>query len=187
MRHMTFALALAVLVGCSSVDSRLYEEGEPPRLIDGTVRLTTHWSPGRDDPQDVRIVRSRDGKVTCTYISHEHGHFLGDIPTKEWVSLWRLIFEAKPFDRDRMKAEPPDARGGPYHVISLQLGMKSSSFSAQYRQNLLVFSSRDVMHRMRFSNGIIKFVSRHAVKPLDGDLEKPAAQPDKKGDGDRSP
>jgi len=187
MRFPVLMILLGLVSGCASSDSRLYEDGDPGRLKDGTIRVTTQWTPGEEEGADVRVLRARAGKVTCSHISPAHGHFVGEVPEKEWVRLWSRLLAAKPFSRARYKVEPPAAQGGPYHLIRLQLGEKASMFSAQHRANLLgMFSSKDIVRRLELSNAIIKVVSRFATRRLEEalpDVKKEAGAPGPAGDG----
>lgn len=169
-------LSLLSVAACSSVDRRLYAEGDPPRLRDGTVTLRTRWYVGAEQAEEIRRIRARDGKVTCELSSPERGHFVGDVPVREWEKLWNVLFESDPFGAGRFAVEVDDPKGGPYHLIRLELGTQGGEFSAQMKQALLVFSSRDTNERLRHSGAIAEVISAHATTKLDA--SSPAVAPE---------
>ncbi len=168
-------LLLLLLTGCSSIDGRLYAEGDPPRLRDGTVTLRTRWFVGAEQAEEIRRVRARDGKVSCELSSPERGHFVGEVPLREWEKLWNVLFESDPFGAARYDVQTDDPKGGPYHLVRLELGSRGAEFSAQMRKNLLVFSSRDTNERLRHSGAIADLVAAHATTKLDA--SSPAVTP----------
>lgn len=174
-RFLPLILAAAA-AGCSSVDERLYEPGDPPRLRDGTITMRTHWAPGDEKKVDIRRIKSRDGAVTCELISPDRGHFAGDVPEDEWRALWNRLLATDPFGTRRMSVDPDDPQGGPYHHVRLELGRSGSEFSAQDRKNLLIFSSRDVAEKLGHSGAIADVVTRHATRSLAE--PKPSPPPD---------
>ncbi len=172
--------ALFFACGCSSHDTRLYEASDPPRLLDGTIRMSTAWAPGRPDSEDIRVIRARKGKITCSFISPNRGHWVGEAEVGEWASLWNRLLQSKPFTPKRLKVEASDPEGGAYHVITLELGERISSFSSQFRTNVFIFSSRDVTRRIGYSNAIVGFIATHATRRLE-DAKNPQEAPADRG------
>ena len=160
-------VSVVLLAGCATTDKRFFEPGEPPRLRDGTIRMATQWVRGEEEYQDVRVIRARGGKVTCSFISKGRGHFVGEASTKEWVALWQELMASKPFTRDRLTVEPSYPKGGAYHMITLQLGDKVSTFSAQFMTTFMGTTSKDILRRVAHSNRIVNFVADHATRKLD--------------------
>jgi len=169
--------SLLLLGGCSSTDSRLFEAGDPPRLRNGTIRLMTYWVPGKERWKDIRVARAREGKVSVSHITQEGEHYVGEAPAEAWEKLWVRLLDARVFGRKGLDVQDPDQKGGPYHVIHLQLGEQVGRFSSQFKQNLLVFSSRDVSLRLALSNAIIRFVSDHATQKLEDIIKEKAPPP----------
>src|SRR5262249_31735776 len=92
-----------------------------------------------------------------------------------WVSLWQKLLATDPFGARHLGVDPDDPKGGPYHLIRLELGRNGSEFSAQLRQNLLIFSSKDVSTRLEYSGAIADLVTEHAKRRLDA--SSPEAAP----------
>jgi hypothetical protein len=159
-------LTALLLASCSSVDSRLYEPGDPPRLKDGTITMKTSWAPANDKAVDIRRIKARGGAVTCELISPERGHLTGNVPEGRWVEVWNKLFEWDPFGPKRLSVDPDDPKGGPYHHIRLELGSQASEFSSQLRQNILVFSTRDITDRLELSGAITDVVTEYARESL---------------------
>ncbi len=180
MKAWASALIVSCLLfGCSSFDDRLYRPGPPPILQDGTISMRTSWSPGENSKIDIRRVKARDGVVTCELISPDRGHFVGSVPEARWVELWNTFLAMDPFRTKPYGVDADDPAGGPYHVIRLELGPKGHEFSAQMRTNILIFSSKDISERLRYSGQIVDFVSEFATERL-GDAppsEAPKATP----------
>lgn len=162
MKSVRSAILLLSCLGCATSDSRLHE-GEPRKLIDGTISLKTEWAPGSETQTDIRRIKSRDGAVTCEFLAHDRGHFVGNVPEEEWVRIWNSLFETDPFGRARFDVEPDDPAGGPYHLVRLELGRHGHEFSAQVRKSLLVFSSKDTNERVELAGEIVQLVSRFAT------------------------
>ena len=171
------ALCLTALGGCSSVDSRIYEPGDPPHLRDGSITMRSRFLAATDAAQEVRRVKAREGAVTCELVSEERGHWVGDVPEAAWVRLWQTLLASDPFGPKQLGVELDDAKGGPYHLVRLELGSKGSEFSAQVKPSFLVFSSRDTNERIAFSSAIADLVREHATRKLDA--SSPAVEPPK--------
>ena len=167
MRLTIAAIVLSVLGACASTDSRIYDAGEPPRLKNGTVSMRTQWNPGNDEKVDVRRIKAREGRVSCELVSFDRGHFEGDVPEADWVTLVLKLLSTDPFGPRHFSVDPDDPRGGPFHKIRLELGHQGSEFSAQLRQNLLIFSSKDVSERLEQSSAIADLVAKYATRKID--------------------
>ena len=166
MRALLGIAAVTVLVGCTSRSHTvIYTATEPPRLVDGTVTMFDSDA-GSEDVLDVRRVRSRDGSITCEFIARGGQHLVGRVPESDWVELWNVLIGADPFGGNPYGRTPPDPDGGTYHLIRLELGSRSARFSTQFRRNLLVFSSVDVVESLEYSNAIVSLVSTHAKTPI---------------------
>jgi hypothetical protein len=157
---------LPILAACASIDSRLYEPGSPPRLRDGTISMRTNWAGARDDRVDIRRIKARDGVVTCEFQGHDRGHFTGQVPLERWEGIWRRFLALEPFDKRPYGVDPDDPQGGPYHLIRLELGSRGHEFSAQLRQNILIFASRDVSERLALAGLVVDLVSEFATTPI---------------------
>ncbi len=167
-------LLLLVLLsaGCSSRSKLLYEEGDPPRLKDGTITVKTSWGVGEEASQDTRRIRCRDGRVTAELVSHARGHFIGEVPVARWEKIWSKMLQTRPFTKKKMYGvEPDDAQAqGPYHLISMEVGGHFHQFSAQLRRNVLgVFSTGDVADRLAYSDAVADLVSEYARRELKAD------------------
>jgi hypothetical protein len=163
----TATAALLLLAACGSSYSRpLYTpvSGSRPSLVDGEIRMTTHWTSSPDEVPDVRAVVCSQGIITCSYDSR-HGRREGWVSEAEWNDLWARLEPVAPWSPSPLSVKPNDPSGGPYHVVYLRAGNQISQFSSQMRADLLVFTSREVSDRLGYTNLIVDFVSAHARTP----------------------
>jgi hypothetical protein len=168
------ALLLLVLAGCgSSRPSTLYApvSGNRPSLLDGEIRMTTHWTNSPDEIPDVRAIVCEQGRITC-WFEGRGGRREGFVSEAEWNDLWARLEPVAPWSPARFSVKPNDPSGGPYHVIELRAGTQFTHFSSQHRADLLVFTSREAAERLEYSNRIVDFVAAHARTPVE-----PAAAP----------
>lgn len=160
-------------MGCSSSPDLLYEDGDPPKLRNGSVVMRTTWHAGSEDNVDIRRIYAQDGVLTCELVSPRRGHLTGTLTEEQWQDLWAKLMETEPFSPGGYDIEPDDPSGGPYHVIRMQLGRRFGQFSAQLKRNLLIFSSRDVHERMEYVTAIVDLVTSGATRRIQ-DVPAPA-------------
>ena len=158
------AVTLVLAGACgSSRPTTLYApvSSNRPSLLDGEIRMTTHWTSSPDDVPDVRAVVCEQGRITV-YFESPKGRREGFASEAEWNNLWARLEPVAPWSPTQMSLKPNDPSGGPYHVVSLRAGDQFCQFSSQMRADILVFSSREASARLAYSNLIVDFVSSHA-------------------------
>jgi hypothetical protein len=170
MSHRTLvaSAALLILAGCGSPrSSTLYSpvSGSRPSLLDGEIRMVTHWTSSTDDVPDVRVVACVQGQITCSYETPK-GRREGWATEAEWNDLWARLEPVAPWSPSRLNVKPNDSSGGPYHLVSLRAGDQFSQFSSQLRADILVFTSREASDRVNYSNIIVDFIAAHARTPV---------------------
>jgi hypothetical protein len=158
------SVALLLVGACgSSRPTTLYApvSANRPSLLDGEIRMTTHWTSSPDDVPDVRAIVCEQGRITC-YFESRQGRREGFVSEGEWNDLWARLEPVAPWSATQMSLKPNDPTGGPYHVVSLRAGDQFCQFSSQMRADILVFTSREASARLQYSNLIVDFVSSHA-------------------------
>jgi hypothetical protein len=154
--------AALLLAACSS-RGPLYSQDDPPRLLDGEIRMTSTWQAGGEPVPDVREIKCRDGRVTATY-DGRLGRREGEAPTAAWERLWNRIADAAPWNSPRFTVEPDDPKAGPYHVVTLRIGDRSSAFSSQLAGGFIQLGTQSGSARMSHSNAVAEFVTTYATR-----------------------
>jgi hypothetical protein len=164
--------AATLLGGCAS-KGPLWSKDEPPRLLDGEVRMTTKWEAGEDAVPDVREIVCRDGRITATY-DGRLGRREGDVAVEDWERLWRNLEPVAPWASHRFTVEPDDPQAGPYHVVSMRVGERTSAFSSQLAAGFIQLATQSGSARLAHSNVVVDFTSAHAVRET---RKGPASRP----------
>jgi hypothetical protein len=155
------------LASCSSVDRRIYDENDPPRLRDGQIVMYTYWFPGNEQRREERILVCEGGTVTASLQSFDRGRFEGTVPEGIWVNMWKRFLDSPSFKAGTLGVDTDDpGSGSPYHVLRFTLGPVFREFSAQYRRDAVIFSTRNVAERLAYSNEIVDLVAAHAVEQV---------------------
>lgn len=167
IRLPALAASALLLAACSGTDPRLYSEDEPPRLRDGSITMYTYWYPGDEERREERVIRAREGRVSCSLQSPSRGRLEGEVPEGVWVRLWSQLLGSRIFEGEPVKIEGDDVgSGSPYHLVRLQLGDRYREFSAQLRRSFLVFSTKAVLSRLEHTNRIVDIVAEHASEQV---------------------
>lgn len=155
-------MALVFAAGCAGTHGPLYSETEPPRLLDGEIRMTTRWTAGVKDNPDTRLIACRGGQIACEYDT-PRGRWEGTATAEDWSDLWNRLQPVAPWAEHRKSVDEDDPTGGPYHVVHMRVGERWSEFSSQQRADLVFASSTETMQRVQYTNDIVNFVSAHAT------------------------
>jgi hypothetical protein len=178
--------SLVLVVACGSQDSNLYRApcnpcntcatgpAVRPSLLDGEIKMTTHWTGATDEVPDVRAIVSEQGRLFC-YVETPKGRREGGVSEADWNALWTKLEPMSPWASTQPTVKPNDPTGGPYHLIELRAGNQVSQFSSQHRADILVFTSKDASDRLTYSNVIVDFIAARARTPVEYAAPPPAA------------
>ncbi|MFT7618065.1 MAG: hypothetical protein ACI97A_001704 [Planctomycetota bacterium] len=165
MKLFKLAAILCVLtsmMACSTSTpggKRLYDDSEPPSLLDAEIRMDTLRRLKGDKSPDVRTIQVQDGVLTCSLESRARKlKGSGPFPMKEYSAIWRQIDDLGWFGQ---KAETPDPSGSYYHAITFRLGPRLGQTSAQNRTNFLGLGTTEIQARLRLSNMITRAIEEH--------------------------
>ncbi|MCA9320791.1 MAG: hypothetical protein KDB53_08655 [Planctomycetes bacterium] len=171
------AAGLLVMAACSSTHpggSYLYDEGEPPKLLDSEIKMVTHRKIRGSDDADLRILKCRDGQIIGKVVlprQRQQGEVT--IPLESYARIWAEL-------RDRgfeLEVEPADPAGGYYHLLTLKMGQKFNEFSAQDRTNFLGFGTQNIQDRMELANAFVRFLNEHVtLQPMPPEAVEPAGR-----------
>ena len=167
-------VALSLTAGCSTSTPggrRLYDDSEPPRLLDSEVRMETTRKLRGDKTPDVRVVRVKGGIITCSLRSDARGVMgEGTMTAKEYGEIWEQIDNLGGFDQ---KSEPPDPSGGYFHAITFRLARRQGQTSAQNRSNFLGLGTTEIQARLSLANAITRAVERNVnLGPIPDEPER---------------
>lgn len=154
---------LVTITACSSSTpggKRLYDGSEPPKLLDGEIRMETlRRLKGNGQAPEVRTIKVEDGVLTCTMKSQSRKlQGQGSFPVKEYAAIWRHIDDLGGFGQE---PESPDPAGGYYHAITFRLGPRKGETSAQNRSNFLGLGTTEIQARLRLSNAITRSIEEN--------------------------
>lgn len=163
--RLLLALIAVSACGCGStrVGGRyLYaKDADPPRLLDGEVRVETFRRVRGKRAPDVRIIRCRDGVVTGSVESRrarERGE--AELDARVWGDVWEEALWPHALD---WVAEEADPKGSYYHLVTVRLGRKANQFSAQMVPTIF----GDVIRQRRDRSDAVNRI----VEILDGEIE----------------
>lgn len=168
MKHTALlAIVLGIvpwlLGACSGLEAPpfAWESTDPPRLRDSEIRMTTLRSFRRPEDVDERVIRCADGRVTIS-VKNRDGFREEPLPVREYGRLWETFDQARVFE---LGVDNPDVATGYYHEFRVRMGDRAGRFSAQYRPDLLVFTTRAVMERMDLVAAVTEICERYATPP----------------------
>lgn len=167
--RIVYLSVVLTLAACgSSQPATLYSGGggsgpacAQPALLDGEIRMTTHWTAAADETPDVRVVSCDQGRLSC-WFQGPGGRREGFVRECDWNALWARLEPVSPWASPPPTVKAQDPTGGPYHVVQLRAGTQVSQFSSQHRADILVFTSREAADRLQYSNAIVDFVGARA-------------------------
>lgn len=182
LRTVLIAALAATLAACSTSTPGgrvLYDtDTDPPRLKPSEIKLVTYRSTNARFAPEVRTITARDGVVTAK-VETRRGIGTGTVPVEEYGDLWSDLIDAQCWDLD---TERRTASGGFYHLVTVTLGRRVNSFSAQYDTNFIGIETGAMRARLELANSIARLTGRHvelAPRP-----EEEPAEGEKKADGD---
>ncbi len=162
MRLFIATLCLLFVAACSHGSVLADEQG---RLRDGLIEMRTFDSGAKGEPLEVRRILCRDGKVRCS-LKDGTTELEGPVEADAWEELWDKFLAHQPFNAAHLDVDDPDAEGGPYHRVRLELAADHAEFSAQNRLDFIVFSTQAVRARLDLTNAIVRLVEQTATTPV---------------------
>lgn len=156
-------MALLVVAACGCSSSRVggrylyHDKSDPPRLLDGEIRVETFRRVRGKRTPDVRVLRCKDGKVTGLVESirgAERGEV--ELPVEVWARAWSQLWPGA-FEYE---AEEADPSGSYYHLVNLRLGRKARQFSAQRVSSVFGAVIKQRQERTDVVNQIVELLDK---------------------------
>lgn len=162
MRLFSLALCLLLAAACSHGGVLTDEKGA---LRDGLIEMRTFGANGTGEPLELRRILCRGGKVSCS-LKDGATELEGRVEADDWEELWDKVLAQQPFNAAHLDVDEPNAEGGPYHRVHLELAADHAEFSAQNKLDFIVFSTQAVRTRLELTNAIVLLIERAATAPV---------------------
>lgn len=161
-RFVPFAAMLLVLAGCVSTHGELWADGEPPRLVDANLVMTTTWETGGKPSVETRAAVVEGGAVRVS-VETPLGRREGVATSDDWSTLWSQLGTVAPWERRDLRPSERKVDAGPYHLVTMRVGRWFNEWSAQQGSGFLGIETRGSVERIKLTNAIFDFVEARAT------------------------
>jgi len=177
---------LSVLSACVTTRGELWAEGEPPRLEDANLVMTTTWETYGKPSVETRTAVVEGGTVRVS-VDTAAGRREGIASADDWERLWSQFGSVVPWEHRDLRPSDRKVDAGPYHLVTMRVGRWFNEWSAQQGSGFLGIESRGSVERIKLTNAIFDFVeSRATTEVRKGPPPKAPASRETPKDGKRS-
>jgi len=187
VRRCVPLLALLFSVSaCVTTRGELWAEGEPRRLADANLVMSTTWETGGKPSVETRSAIVEGGAIRVS-VDTPTGRREGTATADDWATLWSQFGSVVPWDHRELRPYDRKVDAGPYHVVTMRVGRWFNEWSAQQGAGVLGIESRESVQRIKLTNAIFDFVeSRATTEVRKGPPPKAPASRETPKDGKRS-